>query len=79
MARLFAVLLLALTVSVLSGSSRFLGAAPAGALWLDVLFLLSAGIALSMGVLIVGRWMRHDADRGTDGEPGRRDCPNGAS
>ncbi|MFI4898142.1 MAG: hypothetical protein ACIARR_09980 [Phycisphaerales bacterium JB059] len=63
MSRLFAALLLTLVVSVLTGSSRFIDASGGGVLWIDVLFLTSAGIALTLGVLLIGERMRREAER----------------
>jgi len=72
LSRLFALLLLTLVVSVLTGSSRFIGAPSGGVLWIDVLFLTSAGMTLTMGVVLIGERMRREAERERD----QSDRPN---
>ncbi len=70
LSRLIATLSLSLCVALLTGVARFIDYVHPGPLWLDILFLVSVGISVTLGVVILSLRMAHAArDRAFDDDP----------
>ncbi len=57
------VFVLCLVVMVMTGLARFSGQPFAAGVWLDVLFLVSAAICLSLVIVRLGRRLRETTER----------------